>query len=433
MDAIDQRIQDCRTAQVTLSLVDPSGAPLAGQRVTIHQMQHKFLFGSAILQFDQCRSPQENAAYKARCAELLNFATLPFYWQRYEPLQGKPDKARLISIAEWCAQHDITPKGHPLVWTLEPEWASERFAPPAGEWASTGSTDLAERLLLGRITREVESFAGRIDVWDVINEVVNALNQARERGALCLLQYYERYGQHEVVKRVFEAARQANPRATLILNEHRRFAGLEELLRHALDQGVPIDAIGLQSHMLHRYWGVQEAWEVCERFAEYDLPLHFTEVSIPAGTDTHDTENAGVAAEDLQRTRWSSTPEAEERQAQRVVEWYRTLFSHPAVEAITWWNITDYKAFQSAPIGLLREDLSPKPAYNALLELVKRDWWTGPLDLTTDERGQVCFRAFLGAYTVRHADQQSRFSVDHKGESSLRVCLDAGEERARAL
>ena len=47
------------------------------------------------------------------------------------------------------------------------------------------------------------------------------------------------------------------------------------------------------------------------------------------------------------------------------------IFSHPAVEAITWWDFSDRGAWQRAPAGFLRDDLSPKPAYERLQQPVK--------------------------------------------------------------
>ena len=55
---------------------------------------------------------------------------------------------------------------------------------------------------------------------------------------------------------------------------------------------------------------------------------------------------------------------------------YTLLYSHPAVEAITWWDFADYHAWQGAPAGLIRADMSPKPLYERLMELVWDEWAT---------------------------------------------------------
>lgn len=95
-----------------------------------------------------------------------------------------------------------------------------------------------------------------------------------------------------------------------------------------------------------------------------------------------------------------SSPEGEQRQAELVERFYTVLFSHPAVEAITWWDFSDQGAWQGAPAGLLREDMSPKPAYEALRKLIRGKWWTHA-EANLDSRGEARFRGFYGDYRLR--------------------------------
>jgi hypothetical protein len=56
-------------------------------------------------------------------------------------------------------------------------------------------------------------------------------------------------------------------------------------------------------------------------------------------------------------------------------------------------------AWQGAPAGFLRRDMSPKPAYQTLQRLIKEKWWTRHA-ATTDEQGRLRFRATLGQHRV---------------------------------
>ena len=49
--------------------------------------------------------------------------------------------------------------------------------------------------------------------------------------------------------------------------------------------------------------------------------------------------------------------------------------------------------------GLLRFDMTPKPAYNRIKELIQKKWHTEE-DLVTDENGNADFRGFYGEYDV---------------------------------
>ncbi len=156
-DAIEERIRKYRTAEVTLTITDPDGKPLANTEVMVRMVRHKFLFGCNIFAMKPDRTSAEDLAYGQRFSELLNFATLPFYWRSYEGSEGRTEAPRIERMARWCKQHGIRTKGHPLVWTLEPPWVAGK---PADE---------AERLLRGRIVREMEHFRGLVDNWDVLN------------------------------------------------------------------------------------------------------------------------------------------------------------------------------------------------------------------------------------------------------------------------
>ena len=74
---------------------------------------------------------------------------------------------------------------------------------------------------------------------------------------------------------------------------------------------------------------------------------------------------------------WPTTPEGEDAQLRYGDAFYTLLFSHPAVEAITWWDFTDYcTPGRARRAGLLRADMTPKPLYERLMELVWGEWAT---------------------------------------------------------
>ncbi len=137
--------------------------------------------------------------------------------------------------------------------------------------------------------------------------------------------------------------------------------------------------------MHNNVWTAPKTWEVCERFARYRVPLHFTETTVVSGPKTS--------------TGWVSTPEGEAQQARAVAEFYTLLFSHPAVEAITWWDFTDQNAWQGAPAGLIRANMTPKPAYHALKGLIKEKWWTR-IECVPPSEATVTLRGFMGDYQV---------------------------------
>ena len=133
-------------------------------------------------------------------------------------------------------------------------------------------------------------------------------------------------------------------------------------------------------------------------YSRFGKPLQITEVTVPAYS-------------------WES--EDEELQAEIIEKLYSIWFSHPNVEQIVYWNLVDGYAHLWDPDpekiaasqgdmtigenyyhgGLLRFDLSPKPAYNKIKELLEERWHT-EAEIVTDENGKAEFRGFYGDYDI---------------------------------
>lgn len=378
----DTRIQKYRTTEVTLRVVDQNKPLPAGSRIRISQTRHAFLFGSNIFALGRSGDERLNGEYARRFAELWNYATLPFYWWTYEREQGKPDHARTEALVRWCREHDIVCKGHPLAWNfVDPPWLSKDPAK-------------ALDLQLGRIGRDMTRFRNGIGYWDVVNEATEYDRAGCKKNAPALTKAIEEMGMPAYLRRTFEAARAADPKAVLVINDYvtNPTFGEKVLTKLVDDAGKPLyDVIGIQCHQHGRAWTAKETWDICERFAGFGKPLHFTEATLLSGAPGWELGAKGKP--------WDSTPEGEKRQAEEVARFYTVLFSHPAVEAITWWDFTDYKAWQGAPAGLLREDMTPKPAYEELMKRIKGTWWTKTV-ATVGDNGEVAFRGFLGDYEV---------------------------------
>lgn len=399
--AIDARIRQCRTAEATLTVTDEAGTPLVNAELTVYQTKHKFLFGCNIYKWDDLDDAALQQAYCRRFADVFNYATLPFYWGSYERVRGQPQEERLKAVAKWCLENDIVPKGHPLVWHEVP-----------ARWLADAEVPKIQEVQLARIQREMDAFRGLIDVWDVVNEAI----VMPEKTETPIGRWCEQIGPRKVVELSFAQARQASPKATLLLNDFRNGPDFVKLLQESLQAGVSIDAIGLQSHMHWDYWGDRELWDICERFAPLGNPLHWTETTILSGPKKN------WPGYDF-RPGWNTTPELEQTQAENVARFYRVLFSHPAVAAITWWDLSDEGAWLGAPSGLLRKDMSPKPAYETLRKLIKEQWWTGRQTLKTDAVGQVTFRGYLGDYEAVLHGGAGTFTLDKPGPVAASVVL----------
>ena len=396
------RIEQHRKEDVRIKVLDVNGNPVGGVVISIEQNSHEFLFGSNIFKWGICRSEEDNKAYNDRYAALLNYATLGYYWWSYEAERGKPKHEHAKRVAEWCKAHGIVTKGHPLAWNYVD-----------AAWYKDVDVDELFRLQLGRIDDCVRTMTGWVDRWDVVNE---ATHYDRELESVHHTAMWKKAGKIEFVKACFVEARKAGPNATLLINDYRtdeEYARLVEQLVDA-DGKRLYDVIGIQSHMHRGVWSNTQLWETCERFARFGVPLHFTELTILSGQNGWELAKNGTV--------WASTPEGEEQQKNDVLRVYTMLFSHPAVEAITWWDFTDQHSWQGAPAGFLRDDMTPKPAYDVLLEKIKTHWTT-KVQLKTDEDGKATTRAFRGGYSVRVGGTVTPYIVKKGDAGELVITL----------
>ena len=184
-------------------------------------------------------------------------------------------------------------------------------------------------------------------------------------------------------------------------------------IERALLKGARIDKIGFQFHMFRRaeeeleaareFYDPERIYAVMDTYARFNKPIQITEVTIPA---------------------YSGAAEDEGLQREILFNLYRMWFSHPAVEAIVYWNAIDGFAFGAVPGdmtagenyyygGLLRFDFTPKPAYEMIRDLFKKEYRT---ELEFDAPGgEAVFKGFYGDYELEI------ISGDRKVRQDLRL------------
>jgi Beta-1,4-xylanase len=375
-----------RLGSAELEVRRADGSPLADTEVRVEQVRHAFGFGNIgfeLLDHLEGLAPEDEGLAHL-FLDAFDLAILPFYWADFEPVEGSPRRARLRAAAEWFAGRGVRVKGHPLVWhTLAPPWLLGR---PLDEVAAA---------VAARVRREVAGFAGLIDTWDLVNEAVIA--PVFDNGDNAITPLAAELGGAGLICFAADAALAANPGIALHVNDFDLSPRYEELVSRVLEAGVPVAGIGLQTHMHQGYPGEERALDAADRFARFGIPLHFTETTLLSG-DLMPPDI--VDLNDYVRDDWPSTPEGEERQAAELERHYRSLFAHPAVASITYWGLADRGAWLGAPAGLVRLDGTPKPGYDVLRDLIRREWWTPPATLRTDAVGRVTVSGVKGRYRL---------------------------------
>ena len=411
MDArIKSGIELYRKGSLKLLFKDKDGKPVPGVHVKIRQKTHDFRIGANLFMLDEFDHAEQNAAYRELFAGLFNTATLPFYWNTLEPEQGKPrfakDSPKIYRrpapdlCLEYCEANGIEPKAHCLNYAhFTPDWAR-------------GTVAWEKKCLEKRFRELAEHYAGRIPMWEVTNETYWG-------GFRFDTTFYQ---QPDFVEWSFALAEQYFPANRLVINEgtgliwgsfYRDRSLYYMQIERALARGARIDEIGMQFHLFYRRENLLEPgnasiytprylYDAMDCYARLDLPMHITEMTIPA---------------------YSGSQEDEETQAEVVRSLYAIFFSHPAMTGVIYWNLVDgfaYGAEQGDMTagensffgGLVRYDFTPKPAYNVLKNLFQKEWHTELEKDAEGDTGTLSFRGFYGKYDLEITSGDRTFTKE---------------------
>ena len=312
--------------------------------------------------------PTEYAALFAREAEIV-FTEDDLLWYKLKPTPDAPlDFTYADILYDFARRHRQLVLAAHLVW-------DEGF----GEgWPEDYLWELdkpdAEELLFGTARAMVRRYRGRTAGWIVANEVTSPIgDDADELGFRTNVPWYQTIGRGYVA-RMFRLARRNDPKATLVLNEF----GFEttnewgddpvarqEAILSVIDtlqrQNVPLDAIGIQAHLLAAYWdsfNPRQYRRFLRRISDRGLKILITEMDVlddglPAEIKPRD---AGVA--------------------EIYAEYLDTALANPAVKSLITFGLSDRYTWLQEDYpredGAARrplpydEDLNPKPAYRAL-------------------------------------------------------------------
>jgi endo-1,4-beta-xylanase len=281
-----------------------------------------------------------NRAYRELIAKQFSSLTPEneMKWEVSEPSRGRFDFGPGDEIVDAARGAGQAVRGHTLVWHAQyPSWL-----------AGLSAKDLAAATR-EHIQQMMAHYAGRIGVWDVVNEPIT------DRGGLRESIFLRRLGPGYIAG-AFLAARKADPKAKLYLNEigaesiGPKSDRLYEVVRGLKTAGVPIDGVGFQVHSNLR--GVPDDFvRNAQRFRALGLDVAITEADVGLRLPVDGSE------------------------LQRQAAVYRTIvrdcLAIPCA-SLTFWGFTDGRSWipETQPgmgaATLLDEELQPKPAFRAV-------------------------------------------------------------------
>lgn len=380
-----------RKGMLRYTLVKADGkTPYDGKaEVIFRQKAHEYEFGCNGFMLDEFALESENEAYKKYFRDLFNLMVIPFYWGDLEPEKGKPryskDSPKVYRrpapdlCLEFCEKYGIKPKGHLLMY-------DHHGAP----WLKRDTTENLKRIYERHVREIAERYGDRIQNWDVTNEVTY------HTPSQTIPEDFAHFA-FDLAQKYFPVSTRFNYNdGNLWRMQHGYYTADNMLENWLISSGRRVDCIGVQCHMIGSgvkpenilsYWGEyyfnpEQMNEVLDLFAKVGRPLTISEVTL-------------TGAEAL-------GPDCEEFQRYTTEILYKLWFSHPNTNGIIWWNLVDDTALgpeNEAKGGLIRRDMTPKPAYGQLVKMIKQDWNT-VCTQKYDPDGKNYVRGFYGDYDV---------------------------------
>lgn len=407
---LDANIEKYRKGDATIELVDGNGNPQVNATLRIQQKTHDFLFGCNILWLGQLGD--KNEAYENAFIKLFNLATTTTCLSEIEPEKGQYRFAAgakeiyrrppIDRVLNFCKKNDIKLKGQPL---LADSWHPK--------WAKDMTVDETHDLYKDYFKTIADRYGKDFYMFDIVNESFLCKGRNKTRGWNFPL-YTEDLSYSGWA---FEAAQPLFPKECVLsineatgvnTNENDRYF---KFVKNIFDTGRDIDAIGFQfhlftneilkSHIEGKNFTPHQLIENYNKFQYFKRPLYITEITVP--------------------TMLIKGPEGEKIQAEVLANFYRLWFSIPAMAGITYWNLCDGVSWGKegdAKAGLIDENMLEKPSYQALYQMIHREWVTR-LKKETDLQGKVKFRGFYGKYevTVAIGEKTQTFEIDLSKEN----------------
>ncbi len=294
------------------------------------------------------RNPDYARLLEADCAILVPENEMK--WQAIRPNATDFNFAPFDAMLDFAESKNMAMRGHTLLWHRPqwmPSWAENH------DFGANPATE-AERLLVTHIKQVTDRYRGRITSYDVVNETVledsslasTALSRAMG-------------GTLPLVDLAFHTAREQLPTAQLVYNDymswepgnegHRK--GVLKLLEGFKARGVPVDALGIQSHI--RIDSLDAAGLPARQATQW---RRFIDEVVAMGYDLLITEfdvNDQMAP--------SNTQQRDQMVADFSRDYLALMFSYPQLKDVLLWGMADHHSWLQSFKPLRADGLAKRP------------------------------------------------------------------------
>jgi len=286
-----------------------------------HAQRHGLVFGSAVIIRNVQNDPDFAELIAEQCGIVVPTGELK--WIALRPAPDRYDFSRPDFLLQFAQRNHMLMRGHTLCWHESvPDWILTPENRPN-----------TRQFFVDHITTVCKHFAGQLQSWDVVNEAI--LPKDGQPGGLRKSFWYDQIGP-DYIDLAFRTARAADPHAKLTYNDYgveydnddsaERRRLILELLRGMQKRGVPLDAVGIQSHVkaAQPYIFGKGLADYIEAIRQMGLEVYLTEMDV----------NEDDIATDVPVKRDAII-------AQTYTEYLRVALANPAVKLVLTWDLSD--------------------------------------------------------------------------------------------
>ena len=202
-------------------------------------------------------------------------------WEFIHPEPGVYRFAEMDAIVRFAQKNKQAVRGHTLFWhSQNPQWLEQ----------GNFSDDELRAILKDHIQTVVGRYAGKIQQWDVANEIFNDDGTLRTADNIWIRELGP-----DIIADAFRWAHEADPSAKLFFNDfgvediNAKSNAYLELIPRLQAQGVPVDGFAVQGHLSTRYGFPSNLQANLQRFDDLGLETAVTEIDVrmdvAAGTE----------------------------------------------------------------------------------------------------------------------------------------------------
>ncbi len=291
------------------------------------------------------------------------------------------------AYVEFGEANDMFIIGHTLIWHNQtPAWFFH------DENGNTNTPEAQKERLRQHIETIAGRYAGRVDAWDVVNEVID------NDGSYRPTTWVNGIGDgDELVKLAFKYASEYAPNTELYYNDFNawrpaKVKGIVRLVKMLQDEGIRIDGVGIQGHWGLNYPKNEYIEAAIDAYATLGVKVMITELDVDVLPLTKEGQIIGMAMShpqfQLEEFKEFFDPYADglpEDMQKALADRYAELFEifyqkRDKIDRVTLWGIHDNMSWKNGyPIPgrtnyplLWDRDKNPKLALDAVLQVSER-------------------------------------------------------------